>query len=182
MISFGARYVDNAVAQKVFHNNKKESCRVSFVELNPNNLDDMEAVAITSENWGLPEYMEMICNQMQLVAKNHPAVSKKNKFYAITSQDACFSALQPSKVLAVCNVREDDEVRLSYLQVKPSYAGPFRQPFEYNHLGTSMLSSLKKLYHDKTLKLFSAPSAKPFYLANGFEQSEKCKSEFYYKA
>ncbi len=184
MISFGAKYIDTAVAQKVYQDDKKEPYKVSFVELNPLDESDREAVAEASERWGLPECSEAISNRMRLISKGHANDPENDKFYAITSQKDNFDTPESSKILAVCYTKEryDGNIKLPFLQVKPDGVELIKKPFKYNHIGTSMMDSIKKLVQGKTISLVSMPDAKPFYFANGFKKDEKCGGKLYFKA
>ncbi len=185
MISFRAKYISSVNIQKINpKNDKKEPCEASFVELDPLNLYDTDAIASASIRWGKPEYSELIANNMEM-RKKYPEKYRfdTNKFYAITTQKKYFNVPEPSEILAVCKAEEDTDgvITVKALQVKPDkYI--YKEPFYYNHVGMGILQSLKKLFSGKDIKLFSTPNAKPFYLANGFMENKECETEMYYEA
>ena len=183
-IPFTARFINEAFAQKIYADkDKKEPCSVSFIELNPRDLNDVSAAAIASENWGLPEYSEVICNRMEFLS-NHTKKYNPNveKFYAITAQQDDFDNPNPSEILALCSVNNNKNVRIKFLQVKPKECSDFKIPFFYNRIGTGMLDSIKKIFQNKKIQLYSTPQAVPFYIANGFKESKDNYNEFSYEA
>lgn len=178
-ISFTAKYIGSASVQKTDRlGDKKEPYSVSFIELDPLNPYDADTVSTASKIWGSPEYSKAISNSMQSLLLNNGRKIKlpEKKFYAITSQRKYFTIANPEEILALCELSPEDKVWISYLQVNPdSY-------LEYNHIGSSMLSSLKNLYKDKILQLCAVKRLKPFYHANGFKESKDNSTIMYFEA
>lgn len=178
-IPFTAKYIASASVLKADRlSGKEEPCNVSFIELDPLNPYDTDTVSTASKIWGSPEYSKAISNSMQSLLSNNERNIKQpeKKFYAITSQRKYFTIANPEEILGLCELLPEDKVRISYLQVKPdSY-------LEYNHIGSSMLGSLKNLYKDKILQLCAVKRLKPFYHANGFKESKDNSTIMYFEA
>ncbi len=183
MISFGAKYISSVSAQKVdFKTNAKRPCKVSFVELSPQNKNDVNAVAAASENWGHPECSETILNRMQYMAKCKERKDfNKTKFYAVTANKNDYKTIESSDILGLCRIKTGNEINIDYIQVKPDEVRLSNKMFQYNHIGTAVLNSIKKLFKGKNIQLFSLPDAKSFYLANGFIESAKNSLQMCYK-
>ncbi len=185
MISFGAKYINSVNIQKINRNNDLvEQCRVSCVELDPECDEDIDVMADIAERWdSYWKFPELIFNCMKYYSKYNDKL-EGNKFYALTAQTKHFTCLQPSEVLAVCQLDEesDDTVKLKYLEVKPDNVGLVKKPYEYNHVGSGVLNALKDIFSGKRITLFSTPTAVEFYKANNFSKSGTTCSEMHYDA
>ncbi len=88
MITFGAKYINSATIQKVaFKDAKVTPSKVSFVELDPMNEKDLEAVYNIAGTWETPDlYPEMIHSYMSYCACEYNEDEGRNtKFYALTT-------------------------------------------------------------------------------------------------
>lgn len=185
MISFGAKYINSVNIQKINRSNDLiEPCEVYCVELDPASDEDIDAMVSVSENWdSYWKFSELISNCMKYYSKYKDKL-EGNKFYVITTQKEHLHHLEPSEVLAVSQIyKNDNDIKLKYLEVKPDDIELIKKPYVFNHIGSGMFNALKNIFSDKRIKLFSSSDAATrFYKANGFKESENVRSEMYYEA
>ncbi len=174
MISFGAKYLFPATVQKVAYKDAKITpAKVSFVELDPMNEKDLEAVYNVSLSWEAPDlYPEMIHSYMSYCASEYNEDEGKNtKFYALTSQKKNLEAPEPDDILALAQVNTANGVEIEYIQAKPeSPMDSFFKKYKFSRVGTGMLDSLKKVFKGEQIFLYSNPRARGFYKKNGFKE------------
>ncbi len=169
-VNFGANFITNTTIQK--YNAKKKSyfpTDVSFVEIDPQNKNDLKALTDAAKYWGNNDsYALNIASAATGIAAEF-INAVKNKIYAVTRQTDNFDKLNDQKILCLAHVELEDNqpAELEYLQVNPDMIYTLKEP-QYKHIGTGFLNTLKKIYHE-AIVLNAAYSAATFYEKNGFK-------------
>ena len=167
-VSFGAKPINDVVIKKY---NKStgvyEDYPAKFVKIESGKKADIVAIDKAAKNWKGAFYIGKIATAA------HWLDSLPIEIYALTTQQDKFNKLKSSKILGFAEMRKDsnfpDYDWLYYLQVKPKAINISGQDNKtYQHTGTSMIKSLKKIY--KNISLFSAdsPYLEEYYKRNGF--------------
>ena len=141
---------------------------VSFVELNPYSDQDIKTLENISQDWTAGIFAENIHSDAKKIYDSDDELyTQSSKFYAITSQKNNLDSLDSNKILAICELKEENKNGfLHYIQVNPDVI--YNPYFEYKRLGSAMLDTLKS-YYDK-IELYSFPSelVLDFYKRNKF--------------
>ena len=168
--NFGAKFIGNVEIKKYnpeldkyFHN------KASFIEIEPENCMDILALDNSIRHWDYDLYGANVAYMAFLMMGNKELYSNK-RIYALTTQENNLDKLDDEKIVGMAEVTEFDNnsVELDNIQAKPfSVQTNYKKPFQL--VGTKMLNSLKKIYSNKTIELFSrAGNTTQFYKKNGF--------------
>jgi len=171
-IDFSAKFLNNAVIKK-FDREAKQFLphKVSFIELEPQNCADVEAVDKIFDNWGKADLIYKIKSSFE-IKHFYPAESFASKFYGITTQKSEFDELKPEQIMGIVEVapETDKEIYLEFLQVKPELkSGSTGRG--YKNIGSAILNSLKEMFDE--IRLCSLKKSAKFYEINGFEPKAK---------
>ncbi len=174
---FKAKFIKSIQIQKL--NNKKlyQPEQVSFIEIEPDNFEDVWALSQAAKNWFPEDYASNIAYNATLLF-NKTLDCTKNKIYAITSQKDRFQTLDEFQLLALADIEniDNDSIVLNHLQVKPNSTNRYIER-KYKYIGTKMLDALKNMYNNITLTS-ARGSVKNFYIKNGFICIDKEKNKF----
>ena len=177
--TFKAKFIKPIEVQKLNPKTKIYSPeQVSFVEIEPENFEDVWALSQAARNWYPEEYASNIAYTATLLFKN-TRDRAKNKIYAVTTQTKDFSRLDEFKLLAMAEIEKTDTVELEHIQVKPTLTNKYTDR-AYKNIGTKILEVLKSLYNNIHLTA-ARGSVKNFYLKNGFICSDPDKNRFIWK-
>ena len=170
-ISFGAIPINKVTIKKWNKTtNKFTNYPVSFVKIDADNKSDLEAVYKTSLKWKArkeAKYIQPISTSSQWLKGNPIDV------YALTLQSDKFENLQAGGILGFAEMREDEAEQgihlLNFLQVRPN-AMNVNQKYKviYKHIGSGILTSLKKIYNRIHLHSENDENVEKFYQKNGF--------------
>lgn len=172
-VNFGASFISNAKVKKFAECSfKVDDELVSFVKINPKSYYDTKALREVAEKSKKCTFAEDIYNDTFDFFRKDPA---SGNVYALTTQSKNFSKLDSNKILGLVEVLPDgckkDGIFIDYILKIPenlkTSAGKFGK------VGSAMLDSLKQLYKDKTISLYSLQDAVDFYLKNGFKEVSK---------
>ena len=125
-VTFKANYVTQwqVLVKPTNKNDKPEYVSASFVELDPENENDLDTMYNLNLHWGFLEtYAYQILDSMERIHKNLMRYNENSKFYALTLQHDKFEKLEPKKILAVTELTEDKDknsISINYLQVDPN--------------------------------------------------------------
>ena len=177
-INFKAKPVNTInVYKRKEKENVFEPLKTTFVKIEPDNLRDMRAINYAAKKWEDAKYMQRIATN------SHWNNSVPMEFYALTTQTGNFNHLNYEQILGFAEMRPDanlkDFTSLYYLQVKPEAINIFNSPNNtYKRVGSSMITSLKKLY--KNIALFSedSPYLFKFYKTNKFIKDYDHRTRF----
>lgn len=168
--NFGAKLISKPTAGKIIWPTDNCYCSegVSFLEIEPQNANDIEALKSIAKNWYKNLFAINICRAACSI-RNESKYYKNNKIYALSSQNDKFEHLEPDKILGVVHVNSysNGDLFIEHILAK-SYAPDIKKIPEYKGIGTAMLTALKGL----TNKIFCFPTneeyVKEFYYKNGF--------------
>ena len=169
--NFGAKLIKTVTVQKFEPELKTYTpAQVSFVEIEPDNIKDTEALSTAADFWANEKYADVIAHTSRLL--NMKILNRnKNKVYAITTQKENLSEPDDRKILGMAEIEDADKpiVELSHIQVKPAIIYALENP-EYKYIGTSILNVLKSIYTGIKLTSLNDQSVINFYLKNGFRR------------
>lgn len=179
-ITFGANFINTVSAKKLTHdNNSYSKINLSFVEINPQNKMDIDALSNINKYWQNDLFA---CNIYVTGKELSEGRLDKNKYklYAVTTQNNNFKNLKDENILGVveCEKSSKNTINLNYIQIKPDLI--YKQIPDYNHIGTGILEALKHIYDVITLKP-AAGSTDKFYRNNGFKPIDNNSKTFIWK-
>lgn len=167
-VSFGAKPINNITIKK-YDKKQKDFIDVpaKFVKLEPDNRSDIRVLDEIANQWTGADYIRKIATASHWM--NEVPIS----IYALTTQKDKFDKLKPSQILGCVEMRKDKNFPkydwLYYLQVKPEAMNTEKGKNKgYQYVGTSMIKSLKKIYHNISLFSADSPFLENFYRNNGF--------------
>lgn len=168
IISFGAKFLNNAQVNKKTPNNTYEKTNASFVEMNPKDDKDMKALDNIQKYWENDRYASNIYTFALKIRKDELS-PKKFKVYALTSQNSDFENLDDRNILGAVlgETPKKDFLYIDYLQVNPEYI--YYPNANYKRNGSAILDSLKKHFSEIMLKPTKGATEK-FYEKNGFHK------------
>lgn len=178
-INFKAQPLNNIKVQKFCKKSKSfVPINTTFVKIDAKNKYDLAAVEAAAEKWKDAKYMKKIATA------SHWMNAIPIEIYALTTQEKNFNKLDYKRILGFAEMRPDNNderfTALYYLQVKPQAMDIFTPQTEktYKKVGSSILTSLKKVY--KNISLFSEDNTiiKMFYKKNGFINDANYNSRF----
>lgn len=175
-ISFGA-VPCNRVKIKAFDKakNKFVSQPATFVWLDYSNKADIASVDKAANSWKKADYIKKIATASHFMYANEIDV------YALTTQMKDFETLNPEKILGFAEIRlngSPEKVFLNRLQVKPEAINIYKSKSSHKYVGSSILSSLKKIYTSISLDSADDRNVRTFYRSNGFIENYKDPCKF----
>lgn len=167
-INFNAKFLNNVTIQKLNpKTNNYIPTTASFVEFEPQNAKDFEAIKNAVTNWEGQVFATSIGTNAENIIKG--TISNKiNRIFMLTTQKDNFEKLDKEKVLGLANMEQlpNKPNELRYFQVKPdSKFGTNNRKFR--HVGKEMLKSIQHIY--KKGQLMASYSAANFYARMGLE-------------
>lgn len=148
------------------YNDKK----VSFVELNSFNTNDMITLNNISEDWDKSMFAESIY-QDALNINELEDIDCNVKFYAITTQNKNHEKLIPEKILGLCEIKEEG-YKKAFVEFVESNPESINNPHaKYKAIGNGIFEALKNYYDNISLQ--STVTALEFYERQGFKPIEK---------
>lgn len=184
-INFKASFVNPELVGKYNPNrNFYEHKRVSFIKLDPYDINDIKMLENITNSWEYDLFSTNIYNDALDVYSKDSDKSRvfyEKAFYALTSQTENFRNPDYKKVLGICDVREyeNGEAMLLHLQVNPEHIYSLKS--EYKGSGSVILSSLKNLYNQIQLISRRDKSVRDFYIKNGFVNVGESLTKFIWK-
>lgn len=183
-INFGAKFVSSEKVLKRKASEKTyETNVVSFVEIDPNNSNDIKSIYNATRGWFYDSYGCCILMTLRDIAENF-VDQKKYKIFALTSQKNNYEELNPDKILGLSQMilTEGETPYLNYLQVNPDYIEQydFLKNREYKGIGNGMLNALKKVYDSISLRAASS-GLDSFYKKNSFSLVNKLDKKYFWK-
>lgn len=171
-ISFKADYI-NSQKIKLFKK-PNEVIKTAFVELQPDSLDDRNAIYNRNVNW---DNRLTLASSIYDKFEDERYVETGRKFFALTLQENNFKKLIPEKIMGLVEViagTGGDTIKIKNLQTDPEQKidAPQRK---FKGIGTAILNSIKEHYPKSNTILESAnvEYVINFYKANGFKM-KKC--------
>ena len=175
-VSFGAIPINKVVIKKWNKSVKQYTdYPVNFVKIDAYNKADLQALYKTSQKWKArkeAKYIQQISTSSQWMQENPIEV------YALTLQRDKLENIQPSGILGLAEMREEEAGQgihlLNFLQVRPN-AINVNQKYKvnYKYVGSGILTSLKKIYNKIYLFSENDENIEKFYQKNGFTDDYK---------
>lgn len=178
-INFNAKFLNNVTIQKLNpKTNNYIPTTASFVEFEPKNKEDFEAVQNAVKNWNGQVFATSIGTNAENIIKG--TISNKiNRIFMLTAQKDNFEKLDKEKVLGLANMEQlpNKPNELKYLQVRPDlkFGEKNRQ---YIHVGEGILKSIQDIYQDG--QLLASYSAANFYARMGLKLKDAYLLEYYW--
>ncbi|MBP3820420.1 GNAT family N-acetyltransferase [bacterium] len=177
--AFGAKFIKFEKIKKLKTAEKTyENIYASFVEINPQNQNDISALSKTAKYWE----NEKFAGNIYLTAKELTKQTKNiGKIYALTEQKGNFEKLEFKKILGITNIIKEDTkcIYLDHIQTNPAYIYDVMNKFK--GIGSGILNSLKSLYNVITLISLDTKATKNFYRKNGFQEVNNSNLFVWYK-
>lgn len=165
MITFRANLINYETIKKRTNRNQFYHYPVSFVQLNPQNKNDLQALSKIDADW---DWFSSYAHDIKLLLTSND--TKDLNTYALTTQEKNFESLNPQKVLGLACVKKinPEQIVLEYLQVDPqnNYS---KKNSKFKHIGIAIMNSLFKIYSGLEMILVSRLEAEPFYEKLGFK-------------
>lgn len=172
-INFTANHIKNVdIARKYY--GKYKPCKVSLVEFDPINKNDVNAIYKTTDNWDA-SFTAFTYDDMRNVNENKELMSNLH-VYALTTQNSNFQRMVSSKILGVVEVVNTYSKgnKIEVLQTNPDMIkDSFNKSPRYKHIGQALVSFVKEKFSDKPLFLHPTKTAVSFYKKLGFEFDSK---------
>lgn len=169
LLNFKANFIKNVSIPKQLSDGSIEMNRVSLVELDKKDKQDISTLAETSYNWNCVKWgyaSDIYSDAIKWC--EYPDVEKEH-YYALTTQNENYKKLESDKILGLALYMEKKSPKdeIAWLQVNPStnYESGKRI---YKNIGTAIVSYIKQLSL-KPLYVQSDKNAVEFYEKNGFE-------------
>ena len=170
MISFTANLI-NKINVKKLNNNQYQNQKVSFVELDVDCENDKKFLENLSEEWLYQDLFVKCIEDNFLTMTEDYDEENNSRFFVLTSQDDGFERLDVKKALGIAQTspHDTDDINIDYLQTNPKYIKKqSTKPTEIKNIGCAIITSLKHLFKDKSLKLQTTSDLIEFYKKNGF--------------
>lgn len=149
--------------------------KVSFVEIVPNNSNDVKAIYNVAKYWENEHFASNISYTVQQLCQG-VLDTVNHKVFALTKQKNKFDMLEDTKILGLIELEKlDKSVKINYLQVNPEFVYAVNP--KYKGIGSKILDSIKK-YYNTLIKVRSEYSATKFYEKNGFYLVDKNKFDY----
>lgn len=182
-INFCAQHIMDMNVGKL-NGDKYVQKNVAFVELDPTDKKDRNALKKIAHDWGCYCFAEDIYNEVNLSLKDNP---DKGQVFALTTQVRNFENLDADSVLGLTEINTEDlkdyhTVYIERLQTNPEYLDAYEKPL-YRGIGTSIHKCLFKEYQGNRITVTSVPLASVLkhYEDNGYVQRD-CSYTFDYDA
>ena len=176
--NFGANFINNVNIKRLdFKTHKYCSLKSSFIQFDPQNKNDFNALKEAVKDWKGDNYASTIVDYANKIITKSLS-DKIHRIYMLTTQNKGFENLDKKQILGLVQMQSDtinpDEIR--YLQVKPDikYGNNKRA---YKNIGSKIISSLKAIYNKK-ITLISSYSAANFYEKQGFKITDLALLEY----
>ena len=167
-ISFSAKFKNPVEILKKDIAGNYAPYEVAFIELEPNNKNDIKALANLNKYWSDKEQYVSSIYATALVLRDNEDLQNFTRIFAVTEQNDKFEKLNGEKILGLTEVstRKPKEYYISYIQVNPRNV--FSISPEFKRVGTRILDSIKSMADRIVLSPNSRNTAK-FYEENGFK-------------
>jgi len=180
------------VSVKKLDNNKYAPAKATLVELCPDNANDLSCLDDVSGIWKETFAYGIWHDAYQQHVNGHDE-KEKTHFYAVTEQNKDFEKLNPNKILGLVEFKKNDgkhSNEIVFLQTNPknishhksknkpqnifaellSIFSLNKSKTEYKSIGSSIINSLKTLFPNEDIFLYSAEWAQGFYKKQGFKK------------
>lgn len=170
-ISFKANFIRDTYIKQVVTPDTSKDKKVALVELDINHKNDISALKAVARDWDSRAFGYAGCIYDDAI-KTLKYPDTKEHYYALTTQKEDYKNLDPKKILGLTlfSDKKFSKNELNWLQVEPdcsySHSGKYRT---YKNVGKALVNFVKEI-SDKTISVYPARNATPFYRKLGFEK------------
>ena len=145
-----------------------------FVEIEPDNLKDIEALEKVHQTWKNEIFAGKILNTAWMI-NSGMYDSDFHKLYALTAQKANHANLNPNDILCVMEILRTfpESVYLNYIQGKPDTIHGTGGYTEFKHIGKTSIKCLHDYFKGLAITLNPTKAAEKFYAKIGFKCERK---------
>ncbi len=167
-INFRAKLINTAQIKKLNPNGTYSPQKISIIEIDANNIQDLFAISDAAKYWTGDKYASNIVYTANCLFHNS-FDRRRYKVFAATEQLDNLDNLDGDKILGMTDVKKTAKkaIQLNYIQVNQDYHLFMDKP-RHKNIGTSIMDTLKSLY-DKIELTAARGSVKDFYIKNGFK-------------
>lgn len=181
-VTFTGNFVKPLRFKKIEQNGNLLPHRASLVEINPNSDRDYTTIEKTYKEWDKVSYLELIQDTANFMHR-YKDDSKERKIFVVTNQKRNFYDLNSKDILAefmVFNSPTKNTTHIEAIQVKPEaqFSSPKRS---YKNIGSAILESIKHMYPQRRIELFSDKNVISFYEKNGFTKNKKSPTNYFFE-
>lgn len=174
-INFTANFVKRAPVLKKDDKGDYSPAKVTIVELDIEDENDILALYKTSVEWN--ELGALYASEVfhEAVKGYEYGDIEKEHYFAVTEQTKDFHKLDSDKILGLMLFSESryNEDEINWLQIKPNTNSVNSHNREYKHIGKSLVDLLKERYWHKSIYVKSSSAAVDFYTSQGFQPNSK---------
>lgn len=166
--NFSAVYLNTRKISKLDENtNEYYSIPASFLQIDPQNNNDIEALYNVAKYWQNSKYSTNIYHSACEI-RNHNELYSKNKIFILTSQLKDFDKLDDTKILGFVQIREIKPKYFfgEHIEVDPSIVNTMTP--KYKGVGSAIDQSLKKLCNKMSIFPRNLRSVRNFVKRNGY--------------
>jgi len=172
MISFKANPIYYTRIAKLENNSTKpKPYKVSLVELDYENLNDIKSLKETSELWDNNETFAFKIYQKFSECYYKYQREQKYRVLALTQQSKNFNQLSPTQILGLLmiDIRNslENNIYVDFLQTHPEHK-TFSQTRTFNGIGRRLMEYIIEKYKNKNINLFPSDNSSDFYQKLGF--------------
>ncbi len=166
-INFGAKFKNPVEILRKDAQGAFKPHKVSFVEIEPSNENDIKALGRASYYWAENEHYASNIYTDALGLRNDKSWQDRVKIFVVTEQKDHFEKLDDEKILGLTEIvkQKPKEFHISYIQVDPRNVYSLEPLFK--KVGTKILDSIKAFSDRITLNPDSR-GAEKFYEKNDF--------------
>ena len=176
-INFTANLIRQTNIPKLNEEGKYRPAKVSVVELDKNDNNDINALyqTYTDWKWQGAKYSKEIYEEA-VKGYEYDQVLKEH-YFAVTEQKDDFEKLDSSKILGLMMYSEtfEDADEIDWLQVRPNTNSIDSWNREYKKVGKTLIDTIKNSIKDRTVHVTSARNAIGFYKEQGFANRKEDK-------
>lgn len=169
-ISFKANFIRNTYIKQVVTPDTSKDKEVALVELDINHKNDISALKTVARDWDSRAFGYAGCIYDDAI-KTLKYPDTKEHYYALTTQKEDYKNLDPKKILGLTlfSDKKSSKNELNWLQVEPDSCYNSKQNRPYKNIGRALVEYIKEI-SDKTISVYPARKATPFYRKLGFEK------------
>lgn len=177
-LSFGAVYLNNYNIGKLDKStNEYRSVPSSFLLIDPQNSNDIEALYNVSKYWENSKYSTNIYYAACAIRDNNKFYNK-NKVFVLSSQLDDFNKLDDRKILGIMHVRELEPKHYfgEHIEARPDLY--YSVMPEYKGVGSAMNESLKRLCNKISVFPVKLKSVRNFIKRMGYIEQQSNSNLF----
>ena len=173
-INFNAKLLSKTYVKRINELRCYRPQEAFFVEIEPNNLEDIYALEKIYETWTNEIFAGKILNTSWML-NTGMYDSDFHSIYALTTQQKNHKQLNPDDVLCIMEVlrSEPKSVYLNYIQGRTDTIYGSEGLTEFKHIGKATIKALREHFAGLAITLNPTKAAEKFYAKIGFKCERK---------